>query len=99
MDIIEILKTLPFPVSHNEFSKPTPAPCMVYVDGGSAHIHADSINAIDEYMPSLELYCRPEDEESPRILEELLKNNNITYTRSSTWVSSRKETEYIYELD
>lgn len=97
-DFAAIMTALPFPVAHYEFSEPTPAPCMVYMDS-STEIQADGKTVFSDYLPRLELYAAPGEHESEAALEELLTRNFISFTKEPVWISERHEIEYIYTLE
>ncbi len=92
------LSALGIPFARCEFSRPTPAPCMVYLplDGGS--VCADSENVFGCLSVRLELYLKPDNRRLPGMVENILRKNKLTYQREITWVSERKEILYVYEL-
>lgn len=86
------------PFRHYEFTSPTSAPCMVYLEGDGESVYADSLNVLDDVYIRLELYVRPEDSETAAKLEGCLYENGLSYERSRSWVSERHEVMMIYEI-
>lgn len=86
------------PFRHYEFTSPISAPCMVYMEQEGENIHADSVNVFDDVSVRLELYIKPDDRETAPKLEQLLRENGLTYDRDRAWVSERHEEMMIYNI-
>lgn len=95
-EFIKLFSDISIPFSYAEFSRLTRAPCMVYLDAPNENIYADSESVLNDDLVRLELYCKPTDKTTHKKIEEILKNNKITYDKDKTYVSDRKEDMYIY---
>ncbi|MBQ3330266.1 MAG: hypothetical protein IJG87_03710 [Ruminococcus sp.] len=86
------------PYRHYVYSKPTPAPCLVYYEMDGEDVQADGINVLDDVYIRAELYVRPTDSASGAAFEELLTANGLSYDRERAWVDERGEVVIYYDI-
>jgi hypothetical protein len=87
------------PFRHYTFSKPTPPPCIAWLEMDGDSVHGDGVNVQDEVYIRLELYIRPEDETTPAALEAALTSAGLSYERDRAWIDERHEVMVIYEIN
>ena len=98
------LRSLGMPVAYGEFintpENPAPAPPFItyqfYDDSGS--IFADNQNyvAVDNFQ--VELYTNKKDLVKEKLVQDKLKELNLPYSKTETYLESEKMRQVVYEI-
>ena len=99
VELFAALKTLGMPVTYGEFAQPTSPPFITYQfydDSGS--IFADNQNyvAVDNFQ--VELYTNKKDLVKEKLVQDKLKELNLPYSKTETYLESEKMRQVVYEI-
>lgn len=96
-----LLETTGLPVAYWSFpeNKAPELPYVVYVINNNNDFYADMMNYVNIGEVDVELYSAYKDYELEGIIENTFKNNNIKYSKSSTYLKTENMWETLYEIE
>ena len=98
LDIKTWLETTGLKVAKESFYTAPPLPYILFMESFNVR-GADSINKLAERSVRVELYGDTIDETAEGLIETLLNNKPVEFTKENIWIASEKMYETIYEFD
>lgn len=97
------LKSLGIPVAYSEFivtdTNPAPTPPFItYIYSNNDDMMADNKNYVDIRNYQIELYTKKKDLYIEKLLEDKLKELNITYSKFESKIESEKLIQLVYTI-
>lgn len=74
-------------------------PFICYLETESSNFYADNTVYVSAAVIDIELYSRNRDTVSERLIEEKLRDNNITWTKEIVYIDDEKCYETIYTVE
>ena len=99
-EIFTMLQETNIPVAYNFFTEPPGLPFIVFTYPNNDDFLADNKNYVEIVNVNIQLYTERKSITTERILENVLKAHDLTYTKASLWLESEEmnETEYESEI-
>ena len=97
-DLFAALKSLGLPVAYGEFTQSTSPPFITYQFYNNDDLFADNQNyvAVDNFQ--VELYTTKKDLAKEKLVQDKLKELNLPYSKSETYLESEKMRQVVYEI-
>lgn len=93
-----ILEQTGFPVAYSHFNEPQTPPFIAYIVDDSSNVFADD-NVLHEIENvQIELYTTKKDLTIEKKVKDVLKQNNLPYETSETFIQSENLYQKIYEV-
>lgn len=93
------LKDIGLPLAYNHFTNEHPdPPYLVYLYSYSSDLLADNINYKEISNYQIELYTIKKDLENEKLVEEKLKEIELPYSKTETYLNDEKLFQIIYEV-
>lgn len=91
--------SLPFAYHHFAEGESPEPPFLIFLSGGESGFSADNIvyNAFKKL--NIELYTNSKNPETEQIIENVLTQHNIFYTKTESWIESEKFFQILYETE
>jgi len=94
-----ILEQTQLPVAENCFEQEQRLPYIAYLETGSNNFYADNCVYQSACRWKVELYTKPRDRESQRLLENILNQNEICWEKSKVYNKEERYNLVIYEFE
>lgn len=100
-EISQIIASAGLPYAYYQFPEDTPQapPFICFFFSATDDLFADDINYQGIVQLNIELYTSNKDFELEATLEEILKNNNMTYYKEENYIDSEKFYQIAYEME
>lgn len=92
------LKATDLPVAYHHFKKPPALPYLVYLYSYSSDLMADGMNYKDISNFQVELYSDKKDLASELIVENKLRDLDLPYFKTETWIETEELYQVLYEV-
>ncbi len=99
--IFEMMQEIGLPFAYHHFAEgesPNP-PFVVYLSPGENTFSADNLMYHSFKRLDIELYTDEKSPETEQKVEEILRQHNIYYTKTETWIESERLYEVLYETE
>jgi len=98
-ELFQILKATGLPVAYSHFPEGPPSiPYITFIEIGSENFFADDNVYKDIKDYNIELYTQYKEPNVEKVLEDLLKANELPFTTAETYIESEKLFQKIYEV-
>jgi len=97
-ELFQALKAIGYPVAYSHFDSPPQPPYIVYLFAYSSDLMADNQNYVEVSNFQIELYTSKKDLMAERKVQDKLKELQLPYTKTETWIDSEKLFQVIYEI-
>ena len=100
-EINEMMVETGFPFAYHHFSEgesPRP-PFALFLSPGENTFGADNLMYHSFKQLDIELYTDRKSPEAEERLEDVLRQHNIYYTKTESWIESEKLYEVLYEME
>ncbi|QNO14924.1 hypothetical protein HYG86_09130 [Alkalicella caledoniensis] len=92
------LKSLGMPVAYLTFKNKTLPPFITYLFTNDSDVKADNQNYAEISNYQIELYTSKKDKEKERLIQEKLKELELSYSKSETYITSEKMHQVVYSI-
>lgn len=97
-ELYQELSKIGYPLAYNQFEEYQSTPYMVYLFSYSSDLIADNHNYKEISNFNLELYTDIKDLAAEKKVEDKLKELELPYYKSETWIESEKVFQILYEV-
>ncbi|MEK5058646.1 hypothetical protein BK126_02965 [Paenibacillus sp. FSL H7-0326] len=97
-ELFTALKSLGMPVAYLAFQSPVQAPFITYHYAYSSDMMADNQNYLDIGNFQVELYATKKDLAAEKLVQDKLKELQMPYSKTETWIEDEKLFQIIYEV-
>ena len=100
-EISQMIASSGLPYAYYQFPEDTPqaAPFICFFYSNSDDVFADDINYQGIAQLNIELYTNVKDFETEAVLEDILKNHELTYYKEESYIDSEKLYQIAYEME
>jgi hypothetical protein len=96
--LYQLLKTTKLPVAYHHFVSPPSPPYIVYLFNYNSNFGADNRVYNSEKNFQVELYTKAKDLTLEALIEDLLKDNDIFWDKTETYIESEGLYQVLYEI-
>lgn len=100
-EINEMMQEIGLPNAYHHFAEgesPNP-PFLLFLSPGENTFGADNLMYHSFKQLDIELYTDRKSPEAEERLEDVLRQHNIYYTKTESWIESEKLYEVLYEME
>ncbi len=97
-ELYQELSEIGYPLDYSHFEEYQETPYMVYLFDSSSDLIADNHNYKDISNFNIELYTDIKDLVAEKKVEDKLKELELSYYKSETWIESEKVFQVLYEV-
>lgn len=97
-ELYQELSKIGYPLAYSHFSEYQETPYMIYLFSYSSDLIADNRNYKEISNFSIELYTDIKDLAAEKKVEDKLKELELSYYKSETWIESEKVFQILYEV-
>lgn len=100
-EINEMMMEMGLPFAYHHFAEgesPHP-PFLLFLSPGEHTFSADNIMYHSFKQLDIELYTDEKSPETERIIEDVLREHQIYYTKSEIWIEAEQFYEVLYEME
>lgn len=97
-ELYQELSKIGYPLAYSHFEEYQETPYMVYLFSYSSDLIADNRNYKDISNFSIELYTDKKDLVAEKKVEDKLKELELPYFKSETWIESESVFQVLYEI-
>jgi hypothetical protein len=97
-ELFQALKAIGYPVAYSHFDDPPQPPYIVHLFAYSSDLMADNQNYVEVSNFQIELYTSKKDLTAERKVQDKLKELQLPYAKTETWIDSEKLFQVIYEI-
>ena len=100
-EIFEMMQEIGLPFAYHHFAEgesPKP-PFLIFLSPGENTFSADNLMYHSFKRLDIELYTDEKSPETEQKVEEILRQHNIYYTKTETWIESERLYEVLYETE
>ena len=100
-EVAQMVKSIGLPYAYHHFSDDTaqPTPFVIFFYTFSDDFMADDINYQRITTLNIELYTDEKDYDQEEAIEQILKNNGLTYYKEENYINSEKMYQIAYEME
>ena len=101
LEVAQMVESIGLPFAYYQFDEGTaePAPFIVYFYAMTDDLMADNTNYQRIDTLNIELYTDFKDFELEKTVEDVLKENNLTYYKEESFIDSEKLWQIAYEME
>lgn len=100
-EVAQMVGSIGYPFAYYQFPEGTaeapPFVCFFYPENNDQYADNSNYQKIEHLV--IELYTETKDFEAEAAVENTLRNNGFSWSRSETWLDSERMHEVIYESD
>ncbi len=96
--LFTLLKSTGLPVAYHHFTSPPTPPYIVYLFSYNTNFGADNRVYNSEKNFQVELYTKAKDLTLEALIEDLLKDNDIFWDKTETYIESEGLYQVLYEI-
>lgn len=100
-DIVEMIKSMGLPWDYYQFDDDTAVapPYLVYFFTANNDQYADNSNYQKIETLTIELYSDEKDYEDEAVIEAVLTNAGLTFTKAENWIDTERMYQEVYQAD
>ena len=100
-DIADMIESIGLPFAYYQFPEGTgqEPPFVVFFYSDIDDVYADDVNYQRIAVLNIELYTREKDFDHEETIEEILKEESLTYYKEENYISSEKLYQIAYEME